>query len=503
VAGKPTMSSMLVAIWRARFPDAKPEWCGLLQPSAIQRSIMRPVLWEHHRVALDALPTASDAPAASAISGVPRYDAPIGAEVARDLKGRVDEQFWLIVERLGVLAAGLAAEFRADLVALPAVERPELTNKDVSAWACATVARPYYRAPALPSSGYLLEESTAYRRRVLAKAERTRGLPSEVEFADRYELTYDEMWAQEGVGAVKVLSPVDLGLGHLTRPPMRALANGWEVGTDRSVQHRYGLYLRTSWEKDPEATARTAGLDPGQHLSLRLPTTPPDAICRSVLERACQPIGLRFSGHHAFISSFVRGVLVADLQSAFDRRTARAGRELVGWAAGGADLPDQPDRALEGAVAAFADYWAARSSIAADLVASPLADWTSEVEHGAARRLWGRLYQREVVWEAPLVRSEAADLVKQVFQMHLRSLIPPPDGFPLPADPRLDRSNLLISSRGEPRELLKYLRAGGDGWVQWYQGILGPDADRCLPPDRYRDWALPQISDPDEMAEDR
>jgi len=474
-------------------------------------------LCKHHHIRLDRLPTASASAVTVGDGSVPRYDATAEPGLARDLEERADEEFWVIVEKLCLLADHLAGAVRAHFTGLPAADRPTLTNKEISAWACATVARPYYREPALPAADYLLAERNAYEEQAVARAARTRGLPTATEFANQYGPVYDKLWGQRREAALAVLSPVDLGLGELPGPPMCAAVNGWRVGTDRSVQHRYGLYFRSRWDRDPDATARVAGLDPGKHLSVRLRTAEPDAVCRGELERACSPIGLRSSRHHVFMSSFVTAVRLADMQAAFDARKGSGrrpppSRQLATWAAAAHRLPEIADTALERAVTSFAEYWAARHQVAEQLAETRrLANWTGEVERGTARRLWGRLHQREVVWEAPVVRSEAASLVKKMFQVHLLELILPPDekpeeeptGDPAPNDPRLWRSHELMKERGDPSELLGRLVADGENWEQWYRAIVEPDADRCLPPAVFRDWALSHLVDPNETAEDR
>jgi hypothetical protein len=103
-----------------------------------------------------------------------------------------------------------------------------------------------------------------------------------------------------------------------------------------------------------------------------------------------------------------------------------------------------------------------------------------------------------------------------MFRLHLRDLIRPPGAdspeapdqaqngvIPLD-DPRLLRTLEVLHTRGAGlADVGVQVLADADGWSRWYLGALGADADRCLSPSVFRDWAMHHVPDPDETAEDR
>jgi len=449
---------------------------------------------------------------------LPGMDAELKRQTGIEVRAWIDtDGYWAIVVALATIANERALAVRHHFTGLDAAVRPATTPQRISEWACGTVAHPYAKAPALPEQGYLDKGQAMFQQREVDRAARVKNLVTDAEFVKRYTAVYDAMWDRRGGPSPATLSPVQLDLGTLDRPPMTATENSWKVGTDRSVRSRYRYYRRASWGRDPESVADAAGLDPDQHIGVRLLTADPDEFCRGELDRVCSPLGLRFAGHHVLVTAMVEGIQRADLQHAFDLRGGggaplRKGRGLTAWAAVTRDLPITADPALVAGVQERAEYWAFRGPKALESArgAAPRQiHWPTLVQRFVPRRLWHRLHCREVEWEAPLLRAEAARLVPQMFQKHLMELferpISAPDADPgaeprpvAPDDPRLLTTlSALAEDQAGTTEMIALLLGHDERWEAMYRRTTGPRADACLTVAEFRDWVLLNYGDTD------
>ena len=511
-----TVADHLGRAWERRFPqaDRKPDWAALLEPRHLQMWILRVVV-AYDDVTLAGLPVAAGAGPVTAAHLLPGMASVLPRELRPAVRRRLaDPETWAVVAALGATASTLATAVRASIGELPPAERPATTMHRVSEWACKTVTRPYRHEPALPSQAYLVTERAEFVAAERARAMRTRALVSEVDFANRYAPVYDELWERLGHAALDVLHPVELGLGRLPRPPMTAKGNGWRAGTDQAVRVRYRYYLRTRWGTDPAAVVRVAGLPEGQHLSERLGSADPDAVCRGELRRVCSPIGLCFPQHHQLCRAFGTAVADADLQTAFDTRGDHGrfhrGTALQDWAAERPELPQAADPALVSAVRTYAEYWAHRGARTEELVNGIRSDWPTQIRLGAARKLWHVLHHREIEWEAPLVRAETAELLPKMFGHHLNTLKLAPvtdqddqDAAPLDMDdPRLQAVlAALDKDAAAAAELVAQIVQNDPDWELNYKRLMAGSARVCLTAAEFHRWAVASAGLPDTGEE--
>jgi hypothetical protein len=503
---------VLRTLWHERYPQPPP-WAAELTSSRVVRQILGSVVSR----AVDA--------------GRMRYGLEPGD---RDRVRTVLEQGgWATVAELGALASDYAAAAAGYFAALPLGSRPDVGNWRISEKACSDVGAAYLRFGV--SSGSALAEHLRVARERFQHAEverapRLRLLIKDVDvFAERYGAHYDEVWAGRDRAAHAALIPARLGLGSLDRPALRGPA-GWTVGTDRGVYVRYRHYASLRGARTREGVARRKRLDPDRHMSVRLRDADPDLLAKTEVERAADPLGLRFPGHRALLDTLVRGFELADLRTHAAIRPGKANRRvpLERWCAETAQLSATLDTALVEAITPFVESWAARSGVALALSTAGswqhsslredfgpgtgrtaargrcegMTDWVRQVELGVPRRLWGELLSCEQEWEWPLLPSEFPALLKGTVSKHLTELVGRPIHDPVSSTQCDDELTIIratagawFASLGEDGVRAMSVQVVNDvgGWRDHYDKLLhdhDPTAprERYLSADAFREW---------------
>ncbi|MCW2502980.1 MAG: hypothetical protein JWO79_1264 [Actinomycetia bacterium] len=450
--------NVLRALWHERYPQPPP-WAAGLTSSRVIRQILSSVV----------------SPAVEADRM--RYELVPGD---RDRVRTVLEQGgWATVAELGGLASDYAAAAAGYFATLPPGSRPDVANWRISEKACSDVGAAYLRFAA--SSGpaltdHLQQARERFQHAEVERAPRLRRLIKDVDvFAERFGAYYEEVWAGRDRAVHAALTPARLGLGSLERPALRGPA-GWTVGTDRGVYVRYRHYASLRGARTREGVAQRKRLDPDRHMSVRLRAADPDLLAKTEVERAADPLGLRFAGHRALLDSLVRGFELADLRTHAAIRPGKVNRRvpLERWCAEMAQLPVTLNIPLVEAITPFAESWAARSGVAlalstagswqysslrADLSAGTgrtaargrgegMTDWVRQVELGVPRRLWGELLSCEQEWDWPLLPSEFPSLLKGTCSEHLKELIDRPIRDPVSSAQCADELTIIRATAG-------------------------------------------------------
>lgn len=488
-----TLRTLLGDLWTkyAPLPVDRRQWCAPIQPGDVIDRVMRAVA-RYPGVRLDRLDGSGEA------VDLPPLDGHVTPGLARTVREHFARHGWAITQLLTGVAQRLAEDVRTTRQSSRPAGIPG--GRDISAWAVGVVAASYTRSPALPSEDDLAEATAAFwRNRTGPSAEARAALRiSPAEFSRRFAREYDDLWAKRGESP----SPVLLGLGALCRPPLTAPESSWRSGTDRSVLSRYHHYIRRrDWCQDIPGVAEVAGLDPQQHVSVRIIGATVEDLAGRELRRVCSPLGLDQPAHRALVTTAARALVEADVAGTHETRTDTGRRRsLTVWASAAADLHDGEDPLLHDALVGYARGWAGRDPSAADLVGllGDVITWSVQVELGVVRRVWHWLHAREVEWEAPLRRVEAVRVLRGAFTRHLRELASrpiedvrgaDPAPAPLPEDPRLAATITALGQLGPTamQTLLDALHADPATWREAYLAATG-GATGLLTPEKLRRW---------------
>ena len=467
------------------------------------------------------------------------------------LRRVLDEGGWATVQQLVQLASAYAGGTLERFRALPGERRPQhLIPERISERACTDVGAAHRRLH-LAAGPELLAAVASGQERFedgeRARAPRMRTLLGREQFEQRYAAYYETAWRGRDAARHEADPPWRLGLGDLPRPPLGGREHGgWRAGSDRPVHARYRHYASDRGAARLDETAGQMRLPAAQHMSARLLHLDPDVPARTEVDRATEPLGLRFDAHRALLHAVRDAVLLADLETSVRERKAVQDRRrpLELWCRAHLDLPDTADdhliRVLGAACAsASARYGAvlalsgrdarrrhrprtddpdggAEEEFAADALVRHTGDdaggralWTDQVELGVLRRLWLELLKCELEWDAALTPARLPTLLGAMFADHLTELGTRPLRRPEP--PAADEHAVVVATVAELgtdlAELARGVLADEPGWRARYTSRLRhATGRRLLDAAAFRAWvvanaAFPDRGEPDDLDE--
>ncbi|MCD2187850.1 hypothetical protein [Actinomycetospora soli] len=438
------------------------------------------------------LPAVANRPKASvigdAIDGGPRDELPgpsrtVEPDPARAvhdhlLRGAGSEVLGLLLRTAGLLVEEIQDRLRDDGVATGTEARRALRGK-----VARRVAQTYDltgEPPAGVLRGRLVVEIAGTTAADLAL--QALRLP-DATFVRQWSEAWERAWAARGRAASARLSPSAVATGVADRPPFADDARGrWQDGTDRSVLSRYKLVFRAN-AHDQGSSAGPSDL----HVTQRFRHAGPELVARSVIDRACAPLGLARPGHRMAIRS-VAAALVPP-------RRPGADGELRAWAETTAPelaslLDDGPDEQLVGAVRRLA---AARTRTADDVERPRSIDRldADELASAVVRKLWQFLAQQETEWEVTASRAEIARVVGGAFTKSLSDAPTRPSGFDGAPGERTpeeqvaaEEQTLAVMRALGPDGVLRFValfRTDRPAWRAWYDQLTDGVAG-CLEP---------------------
>lgn len=525
------LDAALRVLWDERHPQ-RPLWLPNLLLKHVTRTIMSGVL-------------SRSADIAAMRSGIGRSD--------RDrLRTLLDGGGWTDVEAHCVAADAYMAAAWAHFLALPRAQRPVANREAVSEKASTDVRAVYLRATHETTDAELADAVAAARERY-ERVEITRApllrklIDDNDEFVARYRDRYEASWRARDVVAHDADPSWRLGLGSLARPPIGLLHRrsaddrmDWRLGTDRPVFARYRHYISKRGAERVETTARAMGVGSDRHMWSRLLDHDPDGLAHAELDRATEPLGLRFPTHRSLLAMLRQGVIRGDVETArLGPKDTVAPRKAVldRWCAAHPTLPETEDEDLidalgHGCASAAVRYSSVTTlaeSIGArdqdrtvDLEAEPAtgrpayatgqAEWTGQVELGVLRRMWLECLNCEVEWGAPLTPARLPTLVAGMFGAHLIELatrpIMRPDA-PEARDEWTQQQDTLRALGPDLQDLARATLSDADGWRDRFDDALRrahPEAPpgHVLDAEQFRRlvtrlWAVHDRGEPDDL----
>lgn len=525
------LDAALRVLWDERHPQ-RPLWLPNLLLKHVTRTIMKGVL-------------SRSVDTAAMRSGPSRSD--------RDrLRTLLDDGGWAQVEAQCVAADAYMAAAWARFRALPLGERPMANREAVSEKACTDVRAVYGRATHETTDAELADAVVAARERYerveITRAPLLRKLVNDSdEFVARCRDRYETSWRARDIAAHDADPPWRLGLGTLARPPLGLLDRrsadddrmDWHLGTDRPVFARYRHYISKRGAGRVETTARAMGVGSDQHMWSRLHDRDPDELAHAEVDRATEPLGLRFPVHRSLLAMLRQGVIRGDVETA--RRgpknaVAQRKAELDRWCAAHSVLPAVEDESLINALghtcASAAVRYSSVTTLAgsvgarvadrtADLPAEAASDrpttatgqaeWTGQVELGVLRRMWLECLACEVEWGVPLTPARLPKLVPDMFGAHLVELVTRPitrPEAPRARDEWTRQQDTLQALGRELQDLALAALSDAHGWRDRYDDALRR-ADPDAPPGHFLDaeelrvlvtrlWAVHDRGEPDD-----